>query len=56
MNSLPSEPKQFVFGHMYSIKEQNQLIVEVSTRGLPTKLYRYAVMASLWLLNLISVC
>ena len=30
MNSLPFEPKQFIFWHMHPIKEQKQSIVQLS--------------------------
>lgn len=47
MNPLPSEPKYFIFGHMHSIKEPKQLIVEACTWSLPSKLQIYAEVASL---------
>lgn len=47
MNPLPSEPKHFIFGHMHSIKEPKQVIVEACTQSLPIKLQIYAEVASL---------
>lgn len=54
MNSLPFEPKQFIFWHTHAINEQKQLIVQSATWSLLTRLWGYAGMASQALLHLIS--
>lgn len=55
MNSLPFEPKQFIFWHMDPIKEQKQLIVQ-SSQGISRLGYRPAGVASQELLDLIVDC